>query len=185
MIRTGLLLAAGASRRFGTEDKLLAPLHGRPLITYAAEAMRRAGLDRCIAVIANPALRPCLAGFEIVEAVSTAQSDSLRAGLQAVGETDRLLIALADMPRVTSDLLYRVTDAATGDCPAASHDDGPPMPPACFPGSWLTRLADLTGDQGAGRLIRDLRPEALVRAPGLLADIDTVSDLAGMQRTAG
>ena len=66
MIRAGLLLAAGASRRFGPKDKLLSPLRGRPLIAHAAEAMRRAALDRRIAVIANPDLAPHLAGFEIV-----------------------------------------------------------------------------------------------------------------------
>ncbi|RNF33445.1 nucleotidyltransferase family protein [Paracoccus methylarcula] len=184
MIRTGLLLAAGASRRFGAADKLLALLDGRPLIFHAADAMRNAALTRRIAVIANPALRAYLHGFEIVEIRPAAQSDSLRAGLQVAGETDRLLIALADMPRVTSELLDMVTSTATEDRPAACHDPGPPMPPACFPRGWLTRLADLTGDQGAGRFIRALPAGALVKAPGLLDDIDTAPDLARMKKTA-
>ncbi|SIS71694.1 nucleotidyltransferase family protein [Paracoccus saliphilus] len=184
MNRTGLLLAAGTSRRFGVADKLLAPLDGRPLVAHAAQAMQMTALDRHIAVIANPELRPYLDGFEIVEIQPGAQSDSLRAGLQAAGETDRLLIALADMPRVTSELLDMVVAAATDDRPAACHDLGPPMPPACFPRGWLIRLAELTGDQGAGRLIRDLPAEALVNARGLLTDIDTVSDLAKMKKTA-
>lgn len=184
MMRTGLLLAAGASRRFGAADKLLAPLDGRPLVAHAAQAMQMAALDRHIAVIANPALRPHLDGFKIVEIEPCEQSGSLRAGLQAAGETDRLLIALADMPRITSELLDRVVAATTDERPAASRDDGPPMPPACFPRDWFGRLSELTGDQGAGRLIRDLPTEALVNAPGLLTDIDTVSNLAKMKKTA-
>lgn len=184
MNRTGLLLAAGASCRFGAAEKLLASLDGRPLIAHAAQAMRDATLDRRIAVIANPALRPYLDGFDVVEMRPGAQSDSLRAGLQAAGETDRLLIALADMPRVTSELLDRVTGTATDDRPAACRDLDAPMPPACFPRGWLTRLTKMTGDQGAGRLIRNLPMQALVKAPGQLGDIDTVCDLSNMKKTA-
>lgn len=179
MIRTGLLLAAGASRRFGAEDKLLAPLRGRPLIAYAAEAMRGAALDNRIVVIANPDLVRHLDGFRIILIAPAAQSDSLRAGLEAAGQVDRLLIALGDMPRMTPAHLDRVLAATTADRPAASCDEGPPMPPACFPRSWFPRLATLTGDSGAGRLIRDLPPQALIAAPGLLTDIDRPADISG------
>ena len=51
------------------------------------------------------------------------------------------------------------------------------MPPACFPAGWLSRLAQLTGDQGAGKLLRDLPPAQLVEASGLLPDIDTPESL--------
>lgn len=177
MIRAGLLLAAGASRRFGAADKLLATLHGRPLIEYAAAAMRNAGLDRRFAVIANPDLRRYLTDFHIVQIDPGTQSDSLRAGLAAAGQPDRLLIALADMPDVTAAHLDRVLVRTRDDRPAASRGDGRPMPPACFPQAWLRRLAMLAGDRGAGHLIRDLPAAALVQAKGLLADIDRPDDL--------
>ena len=182
MIRAGLLLAAGASRRFGPKDKLLSPLRGRPLIAHAAEAMRRAALDRRIAVIANPDLAPHLAGFEIVAVAPGGQSDSLRAGLAAAGRPDLLLIALADMPFVSARHLDRVVAAASDTMPSASRDRGPPMPPACFPAAWLPRLAALKGDRGAGPMIGDLPPAAVIEAAGQLADIDTVNDLARIRR---
>ncbi|MGV3695286.1 MAG: NTP transferase domain-containing protein, partial [Paracoccus marcusii] len=93
MTCTGLLLAAGASRRFGPSDKLLAPVAGMPLVAHAAQAMRATPLDDRIAVIANPALAPLLDGFRIVLIAQGQQSDSLRAGLSAAGNPDRLLIA--------------------------------------------------------------------------------------------
>lgn len=178
MIRCGVLLAAGASRRFGAADKLLAPLFGRPLIAHAAAAMRAAALDRRIAVIANRDLTALLDGFTLLQIPPGDQSASLRAAIRAAGEPARLLIALADMPHVTADHLDRVVAATREDRPAASHDGGPPMPPACFPASWLGRLDGLRGDRGAGRLIRDLPADALLAAPGLLADIDRVEDLS-------
>lgn len=183
MIRVGLLLAAGSSRRFGAEDKLLAPLHDHPLITYAAEAMQGTELDRKIAVISNPAVRPYLDGFEIVEIEPSEQSDSIRAGVIAAGDCDRLLIALADMPGITSDLLKRIFDATTEDYPSASSDNGPPMPPACFPTKWLPRLLELNGDRGAGSLLRKLPEMAQIQAPGMLQDIDTIDQLRQAERS--
>lgn len=179
----GLLLAAGASRRFGAANKLLAPLNGRPLIGYAAEAMRGAGVSRRIVVISDPAVAVHLDGFEIVQIARGEQSDSLRAGLAAATGAERLLIALGDMPLVTSGLLRRVLEQASEDMPSASCDvGGQPMPPACFPRAMLPALARLTGDQGAGRLIRDLPTRQLVRAEGQLVDVDTAADLGSLTR---
>jgi molybdenum cofactor cytidylyltransferase len=169
---TGLLLAAGASRRFGPSDKLLAPVAGMPLVAHAAQAMRDIPLDDRIAVIANSALAPLLDGFRIVLIAQGQQSDSLRAGLSAAGTPDRLLIALGDMPDVTAAHLTQIVSLAADGLPSCSHDGIAPLPPACFPRDWLPRLAKLTGDQGAGRLLRDLAPSRQVPAPGLLRDID-------------
>lgn len=181
MIRTGLLLAAGASRRFGSDDKLLASLCDQPVISYAAAAMRNTSLERRIAVITNPDLRPFLSGFELIEIASRVQSDSLIAGIKAAGSTDRLLIALADMPLITSQLLEQVVARTTDEFPAACHDGEQTSPPACFPQSWLALIAAASGDRGAGKLIRDLPEDSLILAPGLLADIDTSADLARME----
>lgn len=177
MIRTGLLLAAGASRRFGPEDKLLAMLRGRPLVDHAAQAMRDCPLDRRIAVITNPELLPWLDGFQVIRIDPGDQSASLRAGLRAAGSPDRLLVALGDMPDVTGAHLAAVLGAATDALPACSHDGTAPMPPACFPRASLRALASLRGDRGAGALLRDLPPAQHVAAAGLLRDIDRPGDL--------
>ncbi|WP_299838316.1 NTP transferase domain-containing protein [uncultured Paracoccus sp.] len=182
-IRTGLLLAAGASRRFGPEDKLLALVAGQPLLSHAAAAMRAAVLDRRIAVVSSAGTAALLDGFEVIRIAQGEQSDSLRAGLAAAGAPDCLLIALGDMPLVTAALLDRIVAACTDDQPSASREaDGPPMPPACFPASWLPRLAELSGDQGAGRLLRDLPASQMVEASGQLPDIDTPEALRRLFR---
>lgn len=178
MIRTGLLLAAGASRRFGPQDKLSAPFRDRPLVTHAADALRNVPLDRRIAVIAKPAIAPLLDGFQIVLIPPGQQSDSLRAGLAAAGQPDRLLIALGDMPDVTAAHLTRILIAATDKLPACSHDGTAPLPPACFPQARLADLHDLTGDQGAARLLHDLPPAQYIDARSLLRDIDTPDQIA-------
>lgn len=175
---TGVLLAAGASRRFGAADKLLALLDGQPLVSHAAAAMRGVPLARRIAVVSNPAVTAYVQGFEIVTIPSGGQADSLRAGLEAAGAPERLLVALGDMPDVTPAHLARVIAAATDEAPAASHDGTAPLPPACFPRRLFPALAALEGDRGAGSLLRDLPPEQLIAAPRLLRDIDRPKDLA-------
>ncbi|TGN59364.1 nucleotidyltransferase family protein [Paracoccus liaowanqingii] len=179
MIRTGLLLAAGASRRFGPQDKLLAPLGGRPLVAHAADALRVTSLDHRIAVIANPALVPLLDGFRIVLiSPGGQQSDSLRAGLGEAGQLDRLLITLGDMPDVTAAHLTRILTAATDDLPSCSHDGTAPLPPACFPQARFAALQTLTGDQGAARLLQNLPAGQYINAGSLLRDIDTSDQIA-------
>lgn len=177
MIRTGLLLAAGASRRFGPEDKLLADYAGRPLVAHAADAMRNADLDDRVAVVTSDAVAAHLHGFRVIRIEQGQQSDSLRAGLAAMSAPDRLLVALADMPRVTAAHLDAVMRRARDDAIAASHDGATPLPPACFPRAMLPALSTLKGDQGAGRLLRDLPQDAYVHAPDLLIDVDTRADL--------
>ncbi|MGP9805263.1 nucleotidyltransferase family protein [Paracoccus sp. NSM] len=178
---TALLLAAGASRRFGAEDKLIAHHRGQPLIAHGAAALRATRLAQRIAVIANPALIPHLAGFRIVTlppGTAPLHSTSLRAGLAAAGQPDRLLIALGDMPGITPAHLQAIIDRTTPDRPAASTNGRAILPPACFPRAVLPRLAALTGDRGAASLLRDLPEGQLILAPDLLADIDSPGDLA-------
>jgi len=177
MIRAGLLLAAGASRRFGPDDKLLAMFRGQPLVAHAAQALRDTNLDRRIAVVTSDAVADCLDGFDIIRIEQGEQSDSLRAGVTAAHNPDRLLIALGDMPMVTAAHLTAIVNLATDDRIAASHDGTTPLPPACFPKNRIADLQMLKGDQGAGRLLRNLPSDALIHAPDLLGDIDTRDQL--------
>jgi molybdenum cofactor cytidylyltransferase len=183
MRRVGLVLAAGRSTRFGTQDKLLASYHGRPLASRAAAAMREVALDRRLVVTPSTEVAACFEGYEQVPGAGplAGQADSLRAGVARAVDlgADRLLIALADMPLVDAGLLTVVLDTCTDTCASAATDGRRRMPPACFPGADLAVLARLQGDRGAGALLRALPDEALVTADaGILFDVDTIEDLA-------
>ena len=178
-----VLLAAGASRRFGAADKLLAGLRGRPLVAHAAAALRQSGLAPLIAVTTNPQVAALLPEFRIVrpDLPDPAQSDSLRAGIaaaRALGAA-RVVVALGDMPDVPPDLLRAVAARATDTLPAAATDGARVLPPACFPAALFDALLVARGDRGARGLLAGL-PEAqrVPAAPGALRDIDTPADLA-------
>lgn len=183
MTVAALLLAAGNSQRFGPDDKLLAHYQGRPLITYAAAAVTALAVDSRIAVISNPDLAAHLAGFEIVQLRSgdDGLSASLKAGLARARLThpDCALVALADMPHVSTELMAQVIAASTANTPAAANNGRRAMPPACFPACYFDQLAALQGDKGAREILDTLPPEAHVLASlDQLHDVDRPEDLS-------
>ncbi|RYH07462.1 NTP transferase domain-containing protein [Tropicimonas sp. IMCC6043] len=186
MRRVGLVLAAGQSRRFGAENKLLARVQGKPLAAWAAEAMRGVPLDHRLAVVSAPEVAALFAGFEILHADGTEAGlgDNLRLGAaraQALG-AERLLVSLADMPLMRHGILAEILAACVEGGASAASDEDRRMPPACFSAAWLDRLTALDGDRGAGSLLVELPPEALVRLPApLLADIDRPDDIAALE----
>lgn len=107
-MRVAIVLAAGASRRFGRGNKLLAHLWGRPLLLHALDRARASGARRIIVVTGSDrgrvtrllrterGIRPT-----VVRAVDHAEGmgASLRAGLAAMRPIEReALIFLGDMP---------------------------------------------------------------------------------------
>ena len=189
MRTAAILLAAGASRRFGAPDKLLAPFRRRPLVLWSAEALRATAPDMLIAVTGSDRVAALLPGFGIVAVPGpgTAQSDSLRAGVARAAElgADRALICLGDMPLVTADLLGEVLARCTQARGSAVLHGTRPMPPAAFPSALFPALLAVRGDRGARDLIAALPAEALVAAPPeQLADVDTPDDLRALDRSA-
>jgi len=171
-----VLLAAGASRRFGAADKLHADLEGRPLVMHAAATLRTMGFGALVAVC-GPATAPLLDGFEVVinDMPDDGQARSVRLGVERalVHDVDAVLVALGDMPFVTPAHLHALL-AADGDRVASSLD-GQAMPPALFRRDRARALLGLDGDRGGGRL---LTGATLVAGDAmLLADIDRPSDL--------
>ncbi|NJC33775.1 molybdenum cofactor cytidylyltransferase [Sphingomonas jejuensis] len=180
-----LLLAAGRSRRFGDDDKLLAPFHGLPLALHAARTLASLGCRRLVAVCASDAVAGILedAGFAIVrnDDPDAGMGHSIALGASALGGDGRTLVALADMPAISAAHL-RTMIAYDADM-VASEAAGIRSPPALFGAGMRHRLASLSGDRGA----RDLLATALpVPAPaGTLADVDTPAALSRLAFPSG
>lgn len=175
-----ILLAAGLSTRFGAKDKLSAPLGLLSVGDHAATMLATFPFAAKIAVVRADGPDFRRQGFEPVvnRDPASGQSGSIRLGLAHAlpHHPQAVLIALADMPFVTSAHVQALLARFDAENPViASGDGGRPGPPVVFGAARFPDLALLSGDSGARTLLRDA---ALVAAPAtMLADIDTPDDL--------
>jgi molybdenum cofactor cytidylyltransferase len=182
-----ILLAAGASTRFGA-DKLLHPLlpSGTPLALAALNNLT-AAMSRVIAVVrpeSEQLSRLLSAGGAEIVTCENAESGigaSLACGVRAAQDCAGWVIALADMPRVRPQTILSVTRAIeTGALIAAPHYRGTRGHPVGFSAALKQELLALSGDEGARSVIaRHARQVQLIDCgdPGILADVDTSEDL--------
>ena len=189
MKTAAILLAAGASRRFGPDDKLLGKLHGKPLVAHAAEVLRCFAPDALIGVVRSPEVAEVLDGFDIIYPAEAdpGQADSLRAGVlaaQTMG-ADRILVVLGDMPLISEELLKEVEIRCRLDRPSAATDGKRPSPPACFPRGLFPDLLKISGDRGAAGLLGALPKDALISAPErVLFDVDNEERLLELNKSS-
>jgi molybdenum cofactor cytidylyltransferase len=179
--RVAVVLAAGAARRFGS-DKLSAPFRGQPLFAHAVRAARAAPVERVI-LVAHPELDvgswPDDPPLDVVRVASRALSDTLRIGVEAAGSVSGLFVFLGDMPMIPYDVAHRLADRIGTAYAAMPRHGAEPGHPVLLSGRALGDVAKLTGDAGAGKLLRT-RDDVLfvdVVDPLILADVDRPDDL--------
>lgn len=185
---SALVLAAGGSRRFGTH-KLLADLAGEPVLRRTTSVICTLGFCETIIVTGaeHEAVRDILAGLpcSVIHAPNWAlgMSVSIRAGIEALRhERDGLFLFLGDMPLVPSGLCEELAELAKSSGYAARPmRSDVPGHPVVFANAAAADLIALTGDEGAGALLRraGARIDYLQTADeGAILDVDTPSDLA-------
>lgn len=182
----GILLAAGASRRFGA-DKLSHPLPDGDLVAVRACRNLLAGTDAVLAVVrpGSEALAARLraegAAVQICADADQGMGASLACGVRARPEAAGWLVALADMPWIAPATIQSVADALrSGARIAAPYWQGRRGHPVGFSPVLGPNLAALNGDTGAKTVIQaHLEQLRLVVCddPGVLRDIDRPEDL--------
>ena len=186
----GVVLAAGASSRFGS-TKVLAPLGGRPVLQHVLDAAAAAGLMDVVVVVGDQAaairagVRWRTERIEVNPRPQDGLSSSLRIGLDAAAEdrtVDAVLVLLGDQPAVRPAVISAVLAAGrTAPRPIVRvryADDAAPNPVLVRRAAWAL-AAGVSGDRGLGPLLlerADLVAE--VDVPGANPDIDTPEDLA-------
>lgn len=182
-----LLLAAGSSERMGAANKLTATVGGRPLVRIAAEAAAgsRAASLTVVTGYEREAVAAALAGVTcaFVHNVDSAAglSTSLRAGLATLPQDiDGVLVLLADMPGVTTDIVDRLIEAFRSDSIVVPTSEGQRGNPVIWSRRFLPELMAVTGDTG-GRRIVEANPAAVIHVEigsAVSLDVDTPEALA-------
>ena len=100
------------AQQFGVPVKALAIIAGQPMAAYVLRALRAGGVQRIIYV--GP-VTPMLKGLiDAQVAAKGTMLQNLQAGLAAIGDAKRVLVATADIPLLTSEAVRDVLARDSG-----------------------------------------------------------------------
>jgi molybdenum cofactor cytidylyltransferase len=186
---TGLVLAAGGSKRLG-EPKQLLPYGSATLLDHVLDTARSCRFDQLVCVIGGEAAAVRdgvdLDGIEVVENRQFGEgcSSSIAAALGALDpRCEVLVLMLGDQPGVTAENVAALL-AGRGDAPIAAcgYVDGRGHPLA-FSRRLFPELATMHGDKAVWKLLARHADEAVdVPMEGPIPpDIDTWEDYRALQ----
>ena len=182
-----VILAAGASTRFGQPKQLL-DWNGLPLLAHVADVALSAGLTPVIVVLGcqAEAARAALGGRPVQIVMNWRWQEGMSASVQ-VGlttlppETQAAIFLQCDQPLITADLLRTLATRFEETNAPIVHPTfaGQRSTPVLFARRLFPELAAVTGDEGGRSLIDRYATDVAtveVADPDVLADVDTPAD---------
>jgi molybdenum cofactor cytidylyltransferase len=182
-----ILLAAGASRRFGSDKRRHVLADGTPLMISSLRLYAAAYTELIVVLrpedtaLAEAVLAEAPAGKARIAFCPDAHLGmgySLACGAREAAGWSYLFVALADMAWVRPATLARLVAAMEGagrDALVQPVHRGTPGHPVGFGSALFARLERLTGDEGARAVVRGAGAKVLrleVDDPGVLRDLD-------------
>jgi molybdenum cofactor cytidylyltransferase len=182
---TGLVLAAGESRRLGQPKQLLA-YGGATLLDHVVGVARACRLEQLVCVLGSDAAaireQVDLSGVDVVENPGAGRggcSSSIAAALGKIdGGSDTLVLLLGDQPGVTPETVGALLAGRDGAPLAVCRYENGRGHPFAFARDVFPELAALHGDKGVWKLL-DRRASDVVDVPvagPVPLDIDTWDD---------
>lgn len=181
---TGVLLAAGFSRRFGS-PKLLAEINNQPLIAHSVAAL--APCDQIIAVVQadDQPLQSVLKSLGIDWVVNPQPERgigySIACAIKATSYSSGWCILPADMPGLMASTTQQLVDVLReGSVLAAPCYRNRRGHPVAFSAQFRDALSALDGDTGARNILQshtDLLATIETDDAGVLKDIDSWQDI--------
>ena len=191
----GVILAAGASRRMGSLNKLLALVAGKPLVLHAVESFVATSLSPIIVVIGYEAdkVATVLEGLPVQLVINpdhaAGQGSSVGVGVEALDDTvTDAMIGLGDMPLLPSTLLDSLIHEHISDkghvrnitIPVFEGQRGNPV---LWGKTFFPELITLKGDRGGRQMLNEhTAAQNLVACDhsSVLRDVDSADALAAI-----
>lgn len=181
-----VIMASGLGRRFGG-GKLLAPFAGKPMLNWVLDATDGLFSRRVAVTRSGEAADYCRAlGVEAVLHDLPHRSDTVRLGLEAVGDVERCLFCPADQPLLRPGTIMSLLLCGVQEPQAIWRPgfEGAPGAPILFPRWAFPELASLPTGKG-GSFLAAVHPERVrllpLANPRELRDVDTREDLSALE----
>ena len=184
---SGILLAAGESKRMGSPKQLL-PLGGKTVIEHGVHNLLQSDIAELIVVLGAEASRieALLAGRPVKTVFNPlfdqGMGSSVAAGIKSLGQgVDGVLLALADQPLVPAqvvDLLIR-SFKSSGKGIVLPTWKGKRGHPVIFGPAYIPALMLANGDHGGRDIVRSHPQDVLevqVESQGVCLDLDSFAD---------
>ena len=177
-----IVLAAGKASRFGS-DKLSAPFRGEPLLAHALRAARAAPVSRVLLVCPPVFDTSHWPDLDVIRIASPELSASLKAGIAAADDADGAFIFLGDMPLVPHSIATELAGVLGDNFAAVPRWQGKSGHPVLLSARAFPHITLLTGDQGAGTMLKARKDVAFASCEdeGVLLDIDRAEDIARLE----
>jgi molybdenum cofactor cytidylyltransferase len=183
---SGILLAAGAARRFGSAKLLQHLSDGTPVGLRSLRNLQ-AALEHVVVVtragdeLVRSLYSSANAHIVVCHDADQGMGHSLAAGVAYEAQARGWIVALADMPNIRPETIRSIADKLSeGGVIVVPYFGSERGHPVGFGETFKFELLALRGDSGA-RAILQAHPEAIRRLdfndPGILQDVDTPQDL--------
>jgi molybdenum cofactor cytidylyltransferase len=181
---TGVLLAAGASKRLGF-PKQLVQIDKEPLIRRTARIALEVLTLTVIVGHESEQCQTALAGLDLTVLENPNWQEgiasSIRLGVKMSEESgsQAVLLMVVDQYRLNAEVLRAIVAEFNGEADRiiAAEYAGVLGAPVLFGSGLFQQLLGLSGDQGARRLIKRAKNLSSVPWPDGVVDLDTIGDL--------
>ncbi len=176
---SAIVPAAGLSTRMGGPNKMLLPYGESTIVGTVVRTLLACDLDVVVvtgrdAALVSEAAEPARAVFN--ERYREGLGTSIACGVAACPPDHGYLIALGDMPELSTDVVRLLAAQAEPDAilaPVYAQEPDRPGHPVLFGSIYRESLLGLTGDEGARAVLRANRGKLrLIPVAGALVDID-------------
>jgi molybdenum cofactor cytidylyltransferase len=185
-----LLLAAGRSRRFGSDKRFASLGDGKAVLEASVASAVASGLPVRVCIrqgddeacrLASRLGADCL----ICESADRGMANTLAEAVAQLGQWDGVLVSLADMPCIAPATYRQVAGALGPERICVPTWRGRRGHPVGFGGAYFEALTALSGDEGARTLLK-AHADAVVSVPvedsGIIQDVDTLEDIEALGR---